>query len=233
MTSPIEPGRLLWLLLLSLLVSCGGTRWEVAHPRYQLPPPDASIAVVALGEAFMLTRPAWFSAQLGIPADSVHARLASLTDSLLLARTHSRWPKAQTAPSSLRKDWARESQKLDETIYLKTLFPHQGKPLFVNGQSPDFLLLIHEYTLGGDLRREQFYDYRQANQETGSTKDVAQLSVLISFSLWDNRLQIPLYSGLAESQIPLKLGKLNLDTFLHANQQALNHCLRLLDEAHP
>lgn len=226
----LEMSRLPLAVALLFLGACSTTRWEAVHPQFRLPAQNEQIALVPLGDAFILTRANWFAQQLGIPADSVHEQLARLTDTLFLAGIRSQWPDIQITSDTLRKSFAHESQKLDEKIFLKVQFPHQGQVLQAMGGTPGYLLIVHEYTLGLDLKREQFYDYRLANLETAPSKTVNQLSLLVSYTLWDNQRQTPLYSGISEVQSPLASETLALAQFTSVTQQAAAQCIRQLRE---
>jgi len=214
-----------------VLMSCTSTHWEAVHPHIRPIHSNEVMGVPLLGEAFILTRPTWFASQLGIPSDSVHERLSKLTDSLFLGTLSESGSAIEPLASSTRNTFSRETQKLDEKIYLKVQFPPQG--VIVSGLSapPDYLLIVHEYTLGIDLKREAFYDYRLANQETAPNKQLENLSIIASFTLWDNRKQIPLYSGISEVQLPLRNEKLDMTQYRAAVVESAKRCLELIKEA--
>lgn len=223
------------ILAVMALVACGGTRWSASHPDFRALPAKETVGVQPLGESFMLTRPAWFSEQLAIPADSIHDRLGHLSDSVFVAAFRSESHYSVQAIATLPEAaFASETQKLDDKIYLKVRFPHQGVVLTDSGKAiPRYLLLIHEFTWGTDLRREQFYDYRLANQELVASRHPQSLSLIVSFTLWDNARQIPLYSSIAESQLPIVNEKPIPSQFLQATAAVAADCARQIRKVQP
>lgn len=224
----------LWVIF--FLSACASSNWQTVHPHFRVPGPQDEIGLVQLGDAFILTQPNWFAGQLAISPDSVHDQLARWTDSLLLYGMSAFYsstpgPRIASIPSEIRSSLARETQKLDEKIYLKVQYPHQGQTLAAQGANPVFLLLIHEYTLGTDLQREAFYDYRLANQETRPDKTIDNLSILVSYTLWDNLKQVPLYSGVASVQTPLQSEKLSRSEFMATVLNSARQCIRQIQEA--
>ena len=65
---------------------------------------------------------------------------------------------------------------------------------------PKYLILIHEITLGTDLNKSSFFDYSKKQEEIDQKKKPEQISVILSFTLWDNQQQVPLYSAITEEQ---------------------------------
>ena len=61
-------------------------------------------------------------------------------------------------------------------------------------------MLIHEITLGTDLNKSSFFDYSQKQNEIDQKKAPVNMSVIMSFTLWDNLTQVPLYSAISEQQ---------------------------------
>lgn len=226
---------LLALMALIALGACSSTHWSASHPDFSALPAHEAIGMQPLGESFMLTRPAWFSEQLAIPADSIHERLGNLSDSVFVATFRSvSQHSIQTIAPLPEAAFASETQKLDDKIYLKVRFPHQGIVMTNEGKAiPRYLLLIHEFTWGTDLRREQFYDYRLANQELVASRHPQSLSLIVSFTLWDNARQIPLYSSIAESQLPIVNEKPVPSQFLQATAAVAADCARQIGKVQP
>lgn len=194
----------LWLISL-VLISCTGKQWSASHPYYQGSPSAAEeIALLGLERSTVITRDKWFAKNLEIPRDSVYTVLKPLLESAFVEELkNSRYPKLILWPDSLYETFPAETQKLDKRIYIKGKFPAQGVKISVGEKAPARLILVHEWTLGLDLSKENFYDYALINNEVPEKRTANSLTVLMTYTLWDNENQRALYSAIAE--IPLKL----------------------------
>jgi len=207
----------------AFLLSCS-QNFTNSHKFYSNPPAKTeSVGVVQLDDAFMLTRTSWFAEKLNIHGDSIYDKLGALTDSVILSELSKTWNVSAISKKD-RETFSRETLKMDKTIFIKTKFPEQG----VEIGSSNYLFIIHEYTLGGDLQAENFYDYTKANVEMPQKKNFKNFSIIATFTLWDNKKQIPLRSGIIEVQTPLKDNAFNMDIFIKATKQAVEECIKRL-----
>lgn len=221
-------GRLKFLIVALLLVSCS-QKFTNSHKLYSgVPAKSESIGFVQLGDAFMLTRADWFSGKLSIHSDSIYSKLESLTDSVIFIEIQKKW-NASVVSKKERDAFAKETLKMDNTIFIKTRLPEQGVEVFSNNNiMPNYLFIIHEYTIGGDLQAENFYDYTKANVEMVQKKKFKDLSIIATFTLWDNKKQLPLKSGIASANIPIKNDFFNMELFIKAIQISAEECLKKL-----
>ena len=65
------------------------------------------------------------------------------------------------------------------------------------------MILIHECTLGLDLKKDYFFDYTLINNEEEAKRTSEALTIILSYTLWDNVKQRALYSAVAE--VPLAI----------------------------
>jgi len=56
--------------------------------------------------------------------------------------------------------------------------------------------------IGTDLDRSLYYDYTQGGQEVEVKTSVKHVTAILSYTLWDNLKQIPLFSSVIEIQEP-------------------------------
>jgi hypothetical protein len=212
------------LLLCSAFFLACSQNFTNSHKFYDRPPAKTeSVGVVQLDDAFMLTRTSWFAEKLNIHSDSIYDKLEALTDSVILSELSKIWNVSAISKKD-RESFSKETLKMDKTIFIKTKFPEQG----VEIGSPNYLFIIHEYTIGGDLEAENFYDYTKANVEMSQKKNFKNLSIIATFTLWDNKKQIPLRSGIISVQTPIKDNVFNMDIFVKTTKQAVAECLRKL-----
>jgi len=185
-----------------------------------------SVGYVELGDGFMLTRADWFAEKLNMQGDSIYAKLESLTDSVISGELQKKW---NISAVSRKEDFLRETLKMDKTIFIKTKFPEQGIEVLANdGIIPNYLFIIHEYTIGGDLEPENFYDYTKANVEIAQKKKFKNLSIIVTFTLWDNKKQLPLRSGIISVQKSIKNDSIDKDFFIDATKAVVAECLKIL-----
>ena len=214
-----------WLLAsgLMLCLSCS-QNFTNSHKFYSgSPTKTESVGVVQLDDAFMLTRTSWFSEKLNIHGDSIYDKLEILTDSIILSELSKNW-NVSVVSKKERNGFSKETLKMDKTVFIKTKFPEQGVEI---GNS-NYLFIIHEYTVGGDLEAENFYDYTKANVEMSQKKNFKNFSIIATFTLWDNKRQIPLRSGIISVQSPIKNDVFNMDIFIKTTKQAVQECIRKL-----
>jgi len=215
-----------WLVasvFLMLCLACS-QKFTNSHKFYSNPPAKTeSVGVVQLDDAFMLTRTSWFAEKLNIQGDSIYNKLETLTDSLILSELSKNW-NVSTVSKKDREKFSRETLKMDKTIFIKTRFPEQG----VETGNSNYLFIIHEYTVGGDLQAENFYDYTKANVEMSQKKKFKNFSIIATFTLWDNKKQIPLRSGIISVQTPIKDDVFNMDIFINTTKQAVQECIKNL-----
>lgn len=196
-----------FLLLVSSLMSCAlmGSKWDNAWPTYRNPPlANSRIALVETKDVFTLMRAKWYANKFNVTEESSYEHFGVISDSIVKHILKSYYPTLEFLPSETRKKFVEETIRFDKTIFLKGKFPEQGKSVQGNDSIPDFLLLIHEITLGTDLNKEYFFDYDLKQNEMDTHKTVEKMSVILTFSLWDNKKQIPLYSSILEEHLPVK-----------------------------
>jgi len=214
-----------WLVAsgLMLCLACS-QKFTNSHKFYSSPPAKTeSVGVVQLDDAFMLTRTGWFAEKLNIQGDSIYNKLEVLTDSLILSELSKSWNVFAISKKD-RESFSKETLKMDKTIFIKTRFPEQGVEI---GNS-NYLFIIHEYTVGGDLEAANFYDYTKANVEMSQKKKFKNFSIIVTFTLWDNKKQIPLRSGIISVQTPIKEDAFNMDIFVNTTKQAVQECIKNL-----
>jgi len=211
-------------LILSVFFLACSQNFTNSHKFYSSPPAKTeSVGVVQLDDAFMLTRTSWFAEKLNIQGDSIYDKLEKLTDSLILSELSKSWNVSAVSKKD-RERFSKETLKMDKTIFIKTRFPEQGVEI---GNS-NYLFIIHEYTVGGDLQAENFYDYTKANVEMSQKKKFKDFSIIATFTLWDNKRQIPLRSGIISVQTPIKEDVFNMDIFVNTTKQAVAECIKKL-----
>ncbi len=195
------------LLFAILIVACSGKKWSASHPYFRASPSEAEeIAVVGLERSIVVTRDKWFAKNLEIPRDSVHAFLRELAKSAFTRElSTTRYPKLVFFPDSVYESFPEDTERLDDRIFVKGRFPAQGKTVSLDGKTPRHLILVHEFTLGLDLSKDDFYDYALINRESAEKRTSEFLTVILSYTLWDNEKQRALYS--AVSEVPLKLSE--------------------------
>jgi len=215
-----------WLVASAFLMLCLACSQNFAnsHKFYRDPPAKVeNVGVVQLDDAFMLTRSSWFAEKLNIQGDSIYSKLEALTDSIILSELSKSWNVSAVSKKD-RESFSKETLKMDKTIFIKTRFPEQGVEI---GNS-NYLFIIHEYTVGGDLEAENFYDYTKANVEMSQKKKFKNFSIIVTFTLWDNKKQIPLRSGIISAQTPIKDDVFNMDIFVNTTKQAVQECIKKL-----
>lgn len=197
------------LLFTAILVACSGKQWSASHPYYR-ESPDASgeIALVGLHRAIVVTRDKWFSKNLDIPRDSVYVVLGAKTENAFAGELRKiRYPNLVLWPDSAYESFPGESQRLDSRIFIKGRFPAQGKSVSMPGATaPRRLILVHEFTLGLDLSRDDFYDYALVNREAPEKRTSNALTVILAYTLWDNEKQRALYSAVSEISLDIRKG---------------------------
>ncbi len=217
---------LIFIFIFAMLISCS-QNFTNSHKFYNEPPNKSeSIGIVELSDGFILTRAAWFVEKLNIHNDSIYSKLETLTDSVIFDEIQKKWNSSVISKKD-RETFAKETLRMDKTIFIKARLPEQGIAVLDNrGGTPDYLFIIHEYTVGGDLEAENFYDYTKANLEISQKKKFNDLSIIATFTLWDNKRQIPLRSGVATAQMPIKNDYFNRDLFIKATKAAVAECLK-------
>jgi len=211
-----------------LFISCSQS-FTSSHKFYSEPPKKSeSVGIVELGDGFILTRADWFVEKLNIHNDSIYSLLETLTDSVIFGEVREKWNSSAVSKKD-RETFSRETLRMDKTVFIKARLPEQGiAVLDSKGGTPDYLFIIHEYTVGGDLEAENFYDYTKANLEISQKKKFNDLSIIATFTLWDNKRQIPLRSGVASTQMQIKNDYFDRDLFIKATKAAVAECLRKL-----
>jgi hypothetical protein len=215
-------------LCCALFLSCS-PNLSNSHKLYSgTPAKSESVCYVELGSAFMLTRADWFAEKLNIQYDSIYSKLEVLTDSIFISELQKKWETSIVSKNE-REKFSRETLKMDKTIFIKTRLPEQGVEVLNNsGNIPNYLFIIHEYTIGGDLQAENFYDYTKANVEMSQTRKFKNLSIIATWTLWDNKKQIPLRSGISNSQMQIKDSYIDMDLFVKATKAVVAECLKKL-----
>lgn len=199
------PHKVICFILLCLLQGCGVSyQWSKSHPLYK-DAPTKSITVTGLSDAFVVTRSGWFAKRLDVSKDSIQTFASGYSSRMFLEELQKIYPTVNIIPDSSINKFSEESQKLSDRIFMKGFLPDQGVEVKdVNGNVPSQILIIHEFILGTDLKREDFFDYALIHNEEATKKGAENLTAIYSFTLWDNLKQRPLYSAVNEIQQPIQ-----------------------------
>ncbi len=195
-----------FILLAFILASCsmGGSKWNNSWPTFSTPPQaNAKIALVETSDVFTLMRAKWYSNKFEVSEEQSYEYFGKISDSIVKVTLKKFYPELSTLPSSTRKQLSEETIRFDKKIFLKGKFPEQGKAIEDNGTTPSYLLLIHEITLGTDLNKQDFFDFDLKQNEMDLHKTVQNMTVILTFTLWDNLKQVPLYSAILEENMPV------------------------------
>ena len=192
-------------ILVCALVGCSQSfHWSKAHPAYHKAP-YGELAVAGTQKAFVLTRTPWFANRLNISNDSIQLQVTALCEKYALDELRGGYAKLSVLPASAISHFPEESQKIDERIFLKGKLPEQGVVVKDStGNVPPVILLIHEVIIGTDLKREDYFDYSLIHNEAQTKKLVENITAIVSYTLWDNIKQRPLFNAIDEIQHPVK-----------------------------
>ncbi len=197
-------------ILACTLAGCGQSyHWTKSHPKYTRAP-YGELAIAGTGDAFVLTRSAWFAKKLGMGTDSIQLKAVAFCEQAFLDELRRAYPTFTKIPNATMKAFPEESQKLDERIFMKGHLPEQGVVVKDSaGNTPSNILILHEFIIGTDLKRENYFDYALIHNENTDKKTSNNLSAIVSYTLWDNQKQRPLFSAVDEIQRPITVLSLN------------------------
>ena len=171
--------------------------------------PYGGIAVTGVENAFVITRSSWFAKRLEIDKDSVQIKATRHCRSIFEVEMRKGYGKLTVLSDSAISKFPEESLKLDDRIFIKGHIPEQGVTLKDStGNEPPLVLILHEFIIGTDLKREDFFDYALIHNESGSVRKPDNVSAIFSYTLWDNLKQRPLFSAVEEIQQPITTYKL-------------------------
>ncbi len=193
-----------------MLAGCADSyHWTASHPSYSKAP-YGSIAVTGLENAFVITRSSWFAKRLEIEKDSIQIKGTLHCRNVFETEMRKSYGSLLILPDSVNANSPEESLKLDERIFIKGRIPEQGVSLKDSaGNVPPTILILHEFIIGTDLKRENFFDYALVHNESGGIRKPDNVSAIFSYTLWDNLKQRPLFSAVDEIQQPITTYKLN------------------------
>ena len=171
--------------------------------------PYGGITVTGVENAFVITRSSWFAKRLEIDKDSVQIKATRHCRSIFEVEMRKGYGKLTVLSDSAISKFPEESLKLDDRIFIKGHIPEQGVTLKDStGNEPPLVLILHEFIIGTDLKREDFFDYALIHNESGSVRKPDNVSAIFSYTLWDNLKQRPLFSAVEEIQQPITTYKL-------------------------
>ena len=187
-----------------ILAGCGPSyQWSKSHPLYRQVPYN-ELALTGTGNAFILTRSKWFAKKLDIDPLKVQEEATDFCRRAFIDEMKRAYPALKELPDSAVSKFPEESQKLDDRVFIKGHFPEQGVSVTdAGGNIPKYILILHEFIVGTDINREVFYDYELIRQESAEKKTSKNLSAILSYTLWDNENQRPLFSAVDEIQRPI------------------------------
>jgi len=184
-----------------VLHSCSGSgQWLDRHGAYE-PQGMQETLVPDVGDRWILVAPVWYSEISGIPNSQIFDSVGQNIRIAFLESLQQVQPHLRTIPITTYDAFPdASSHLLAPGRYQKIRIPAQGQVVKVDDFSPPLLLLIHEVVIGPNVQRIQLYDVRHSNQvaESGPRK-VKNLGAVVSWTLWDNRLQRVLLTGVSEA----------------------------------
>lgn len=191
-------------LIVSALAGCASlSSWSTSHPSYKHVP-YGEIAVTGVQNAFVLTRSSWFAKRLELGTDSIQIKGSAFCSNAFKEEIARTFGKVQFLPDSLILKYPEESQRIDDRIFIKGHFPEQGISIKdADGKIPPVILILHEFIVGTDLSRKNFFDYAHIHNESGEKTRPKNTSAVFSYTLWDNVKQRPLFSAIEEFQQPI------------------------------
>lgn len=194
----------MFIALFCILTGCSqGSRWQNSHPLYNRAP-QKDVALAGTENAFVLTRSAWFAKKLQMGTDSIQLKITQFSKGIFENEFKRAYPDVTYIPEATYKTFPEESQKLDDRIFLKGRFPEQGIAVKDSGgKTPRYLLILHEFIIGTDLKRENYFDYALLHNERTEKNTSKNVSAIVSYTLWDNERQRPLFSAVDEIQHPI------------------------------
>ena len=192
-----------------ILTGCGPSyHWTKSHPLYRQVP-YSTLSITGTENAFILTRSKWFAKKLNIDPLKVQDEATQFCKQAFLDEMKRANPTLKQIPDSVVNRFPEESQKIDDRVFIKGHFPEQGVSVTDGGNIPPYILILHEFIIGTDINREVFYDYELIRQESAEKKTSNNLSIVLSYTLWDNENQRPLFSAVDEVQRPIT--KISID----------------------
>ncbi|OWV00433.1 hypothetical protein [Fibrobacter sp. UWR2] len=192
-----------------ILTGCGPSyHWTKSHPLYRQVP-YSTLSITGTENAFILTRSKWFAKKLNIDPLKVQGEATKFCEQAFLDEMKRAYPTLKQIPDSVVNRFPEESQKIDDRVFIKGHFPEQGVSVTDGGNIPPYILILHEFIIGTDINREVFYDYELIRQESAEKKTSNNLSIVLSYTLWDNENQRPLFSAVDEVQRPIT--KISID----------------------
>lgn len=200
--------KFLTMLIVSALLVTGcadSYQWSKSHPDYKQAP-YVELAIAGVQDAFVLTRSAWFAKRLQVSTDSIQILGTQFCAQAMLKEMKGAYSKLMILPENALANAPEESQKLDERIFMKGKLPEQGVVVKDSaGNVPPRILLVHEVIVGTDLNRESFFDYSVMHNESPERTAAKNISAIVSYTLWDNEKQRPLFSAVDEIQRPVTI----------------------------
>ena len=190
--------------MMALLWGCANHyQWTKSHPAYKTPPRE-EIAIMGTEKAFVLIRSAWFAKKMGLSPDSIQVKVTSDCSRFLIDELKKRYNQLSIIPSNKMENLSEESLRLDQRIFIKGKFPEQGITMTDSlGNTPKNILIIHEIIVGTDLNRESYFDYALIHNESPEKKTSNNLTAIVSYTLWDNEKQRPLFSAVDQVERPI------------------------------
>lgn len=194
---------LLFLLCLMLL-SCASPRWADRHPTYEPRLVSQETGMPDIGTRWILVRGSWFAEQMLMNPSEIYDSVGTMIQESFYPAISQKLPTIRLlSPNIIDSLSPIEAQKLDKTVYLKGRFPAQGQVVYSDGLAIPQILLVHELTVGPDLKRENLYDYEKANLDSeGRFRKVQNIKAIATWTLWDNHRQHYIASGITEVSIP-------------------------------
>ena len=192
--------KILLSFLICVLTGCSGSKkFQYNNPSYSGSISKSGLAYKVLSNEVILQEREIFVNKLNLDQQTILDTLTQWLNVSLEDSIHKKFASEEIISISIPEErfYPSENISLDENVYMSVKWPMQGKVINAEDEVPGTIVLFHEVTIGNNIGKDAIYNRKSDGKPI--VENMEYLTVIVSYTIWDNMKQQFIQYGIEEA----------------------------------